>query len=123
MVNNLRKLLQSKLSNIEGLTSGRAKPDDVVEEDEVYYGYELTTSADNYGLEYKYSELSITLTGRLVSKNKSLAEMDSYASQIAEVLKELRFRYTIQDVTQYDNINKVIINGSTSLNEVNNYLR
>lgn len=123
MVNNLRKLLQSKLSNIEGLTSGRAKPDDVVEEDEVYYGYELTTSADNYGLEYKYSELSITLTGRLVSKNKSLAVMDSYASQIAEVLKELRFRYTIQDVTQYDNINKLIINGSTSLNEVNNYLR
>ena len=123
MVNNLRKLLQSKLSNIQGLTSGRAKPDDVVEEDEVYYGYELTTSADNYGLEYKYSELSITLTGRLVSKNKSLAVMDSYASQIAEVLKELRFRYTIQDVTQYDNINKVIINGSTSLNEVNNYLR
>lgn len=123
MVNNLRKLLQSKLSNIQGLTSGRAKPDDVVEEDEVYYGYELTTSADNYGLEYKYSELSITLTGRLVSKNKSLAVMDSYASQIAEVLKELRFRYTIQDVTQYDNINKVIINGATSLNEVNNYLR
>lgn len=123
MVNNLRKLLQSKLSNIQGLTSGRAKPDDVVEEDEVYYGYELTTSADNYGLEYKYSELSITLTGRLVSKNKSLAVMDSYASQIAEVLKELRFRYTIQDVTQYDNINKLIINGSTSLNEVNNYLR
>lgn len=123
MMNNLRKLLQSKLSSIEGLTSGRAKPDDVVEEDEVYYGYELTTSADNYGLEYKYSELSITLTGRLVSKNKSLAVMDSYASQIAEVLKELRFRYTIQDVTQYDNINKVIINGSTSLNEVNNYLR
>lgn len=123
MVNNLRKLLQSKLSNIQGLTSGRAKPDDVVEEDEVYYGYELTTSADNYGLEYKYSELSITLTGRLVSKNKSLAVMDSYASQIAEVLKELRFRYTIQDVTQYDTVNKVIINGSTSLNEVNNYLR
>lgn len=123
MVNNLRKLLKSKLSNIQGLTSGRAKPDDVVEEDEVYYGYELTASADDYGLEYKYSELSITLTGRLVSKNKSLAVMDSYASQIAEVLKELRFRYTIQDVTQYDTVNKVIINGSTSLNEVNNYLR
>ena len=123
LVNDLRKLLQSKLNTISGLSSGRAKPDDVIEEDEIYYGYELTTSAENYGLEYQYSELSITLTGRLVSKNKSLATMDSYANQIAEVLKELRFRYTIQDVTEYDKINKVIINGHTSLNEVNNYLR
>lgn len=123
LVNDLRKLLQSKLNTISGLSSGRAKPDDVIEEDEIYYGYELTTSAENYGLEYQYSELSITLTGRLVSKNKSLATMDSYANQIAEVLKELRFRYTIQDVTEYDKINKVLINGHTSLNEVNNYLR
>ena len=71
----------------------------------------------------RFSEISITLTGRLVSKNKSVAVMDSYANQIAEVLKSLRFRYTIQDVTEYDKINKLIINGHTSLNEVNNYLR
>ena len=123
MVNDLRKLLQSRLSEIEGLSSGKAKPDDVIEEDEIYYGYELTASAEDYGLEYQFSEISITLTGRLVSKNKSVAVMDSYANQIAEVLKSLRFRYTIQDVTEYDKINKLIINGHTSLNEVNNYLR
>ena len=123
MVNNLRKLLQSRLSEIEGLSSGKAKPDDVIEEDEIYYSYELTTSAENYGLEYQFSEISITLTGRLVSKNKSLATMDSYANQIAQVLKDLRFRYTIQDVTEYNRINKVLINGHTSLNEINNYLR
>ena len=123
MVNDLRKLLQSRLSKIEGLASGKAKPDDVIEEHEIYYGYELTTSAENYGLEYQFSEISITLTGRLVSKNKSLATMDSYANQIAQVLKDLRFRYTIQDVTEYNKINKVLINGHTSLNEINNYLR
>ena len=123
MVNDLRKLLQSRLSEIKGLSSGKAKPDDVIEEDEIYYGYELTTSAEDYGLEYQFTEMSITLTGRLVSKNKSVAVMDSYANQIAEVLKSLRFRYTIQDVTEYDKINKLIINGHTSLNEVNNYLR
>lgn len=123
MVNDLRKLLQSRLSEIEGLASGKAKPDDVIEEYEIYYGYELTTSAENYGLEYQFSEISITLTGRLVSKNKSLATMDSYANQIAQVLKDLRFRYTIQDVTEYNKINKVLINGHTSLNEINNYLR
>ena len=123
MVNDLRKLLQSRLSKIEGLSSGKAKPDDVIEENEIYYGYELTTLAENYGLEYQFSEISITLTGRLVSKNKSLATMDSYANQIAQVLKDLRFRYTIQDVTEYNKINKVLINGHTSLNEINNYLR
>ena len=123
MVDNLRKLLQSELKAIEGLTSGKAKPDDVIEEDEIYYGYELTTSVTNYGIEYEFSEISITLTGRLVSKNKSLSIMDEYSQKIAEVLKKLRFKYTIQDVTQYDKINKMIINGKTSLNEVNNKLR
>ena len=123
MINDLRVLLQSRLSQIEGLTSGRAKPDDVIEEDEIYYGYELTTSANNYGLEYEFSDLSITLTGRLVSKNRSLSTMDEYAKQISDALKDLRFRYTIQDVTEYDKVNKYIINGYVSLNEVNNYLR
>lgn len=123
MIDNLRKLLQSELKAIEGLTSGKARPDDVIEEDEVYFGYELTTSVNDYGLEYQFSDLSVTLTGRLVSKNKSLSIMDEYSQKIAEILKKLRFKYTIQDVTQYDKINKMIINGRTSLNEVNNNLR
>ena len=123
MIDNLRKLLQSELKAIEGLTSGKARPDDIIEEDEVYFGYELTTSVNDYGLEYQFSDLSITLTGRLVSKNKSLSIMDEYSQKIAEILKKLRFKYTIQDVTQYDRINKMIINGRTSLNEVNNNLR
>lgn len=123
MINELRKLLQTNLTAIEGLSSGRAKADDVIEEDEIYYGYELTYSVDNSSLGYEYNEYSITLTGRLVSKNKSLAEMDAMANSIAEVLKDLRFKYTIQDVTQYDKVNKLIINGRTSMNEVNGLLR
>ena len=45
------------------------------------------------------------------------------ANSIAKVLKDLRFKYTIQDVTQYDKVNKLIINGRTSMNEVNGLLR
>lgn len=123
MINDLRKLLQTNLKTIQGLSCGRAKADDVIEEDEIYYGYELTYSVDNSSLGYEYNEYSITLTGRLVSKNKSLAEMDAMANSIAEVLKDLRFKYTIQDVTQYDKVNKLIINGRTSMNEVNGLLR
>lgn len=123
MIENLRTLLYSKLTEIEGLSCGRAKPDDVVEENEIYYGYELTTTANDYGLEYEFTDMSITLTGRLVSKNQSLATMDLYSQKIIKVLKDLRFRYTVQDVTEYDKVNKVIINGYTSLSEINNYLR
>ena len=123
MINDLRKLLQTKLQEIEGLNSGRAKPDNVIKENEIYYGYELTTTVDESNLEYEYNELSITLTGRLVSKNKSLSVMDDYANKIAKVLKALRFKYTIQDVTEFSDLNKMIINGRTSINEINNKLR
>lgn len=123
MINDLRKLLQTNLKAIEGLSCGRAKADEVIEENEIYYGYELTYAVDNGSLGYEYNEYSITLTGRLVSKNKSLADMDAMANKIAKVLKDLRFKYTIQDVTQYDKVNKLIINGRTSMNEVNGLLR
>ena len=123
MINDLRKLLQTRLSAIEGLSSGRAKADDVIEEDEIYYGYELTYSVEGYDQGYNYNEYNITLTGRLVSKNKSIAVMDDIANKIAKVLLDLRFKYTIQDVTQYDKINKLIINGRVKMNTVNYKLR
>lgn len=123
MVNDLRKLLQTRLSAIEGLSSGRAKADDVIEENEIYYGYELTYSVDGSDKDYTYDEYSITLTGRLVSKNKSIAVMDNMANEIAKVLKSLNIKYTIQDVTQYDKINKLIINGRCSMNTINYELR
>lgn len=123
MVNDLRKLLQTRLSTIEGLSSGRAKADEVIEEDEIYYGYELTYNLNSSDKDYTYDEFSITLTGRLVSKNKSLAVMDAMANEIAKVLKSLNIKYTIQDVTQYDKINKLIINGRCSMNTINYELR
>jgi hypothetical protein len=123
MINDLRKLLQTRLSAIEGLSSGRAKADDVIEENEIYYGYELTYSVEGSDQGYDYNEYNITLTGRLVSKNKSIAVMDAMANEIAKVLLDLRFKYTIQDVTQYDKINKLIINGRTNMNTIDYKLR
>lgn len=123
MINDLRKTLQSRLSLIEGLSSGKPRPDDVIEEDEIYYGYELTYKVNSSDLGYQYNDYSITLTGRLVSKNKKLSVMDAMAQEIATVLNDLRIKYTIQDVTEYDKINKLIINGTTLMNEVNYNLR
>lgn len=123
MVNDLRKILQSKLKEIPNLNCGRAKADDVIVEDEIYYGYELTYTLDSSDQGYDYDEYSITLTGRLVSKNKSIKEMDEVANEIGKVLKSLRIKYTIQDVTQYDKINKLIINGRCNMNTINYELR
>lgn len=123
MINDLRKILQSKLEQIENLNSGTPKTDDLVEENEIFYGYELTYSVNSSDLGYQYNDYSITLTGRLVSKNKSLAIMDHMAQEIAKVLRDLRFKYTIQDVTEYSTTKKLIINGTTSMDEVNYNLR
>lgn len=123
MTNELRKLLQTELSSIENLSSGIAKPDDMIKDDEIYYGYELTTSVSETNVEYEFNDLSITLTGRLVSRNKKLSEMDAMANNIAKVLKKLRFKYTIQDVTRYDTTNKMIINGRVNISEINYLLR
>lgn len=123
MVNELRCILQSRLNEIENLSSGRPKADDVIEEDEIYYGYELTYHVDHSDQGYNFNEYTITLTGRLVSKNKSISTMDDVANKIATVLNDLRFRYTIQDVTQYDKVNKMIINGVVNMNTTDYQLR
>ena len=123
MINDLRKILQSRLEQIENLNCGTPKTDDLVEENEIFYGYELTYSVNSSDLGYQYNDYSITLTGRLVSKNKSLAIMDHTAQEIAQVLRDLRFKYTIQDVTEYSTTKKLIINGTNSMDEVNYNLR
>lgn len=123
MINELKVILQENLSRITGLSSGSAKPDDVIQDDEVYYGYEITYQTSNSTLDYEFNNYNITITGRLVSKNKTLAEMDAFAMSIAEVLKSLRFKYTIQDVQIENTIRKKIINGFASMDESTYFIR
>lgn len=123
MINELKTILQEKLSEISGLSSGIAKPDDIIEDDEIYYGYEITYSSNPDSVDYSTNNYNITITGRLVAKNQTLATMDEYADKIRQVLQSLRFRTTIQDVTKYDNINKKIINGAASMNDATYFIR
>lgn len=123
MINELKVILQEQLSTITGLSSGSAKPDDVIQDGEVYYGYEITYSTSSSTLDYQFNNYNITITGRLVAKNKTLAVMDEYAMKIANVLKSLRFRFTIQDVQIEDTIRKKIINGSASMDESTYFIR
>lgn len=123
MINELKVILQEELSSIDGLSSGPAKPDDVIQTDEIYYGYELTYNMQSSTVDYEFSEYNITITGRLVAKDRKLSIMDDYATKIAGVLKRLRFRYTIQDVQIENTICKKIINGSARMNDATYYIR
>lgn len=123
MINELKRILQIELKKIDGLSSGKAKPDEIIENDEIYYGYEVTYASRPNSVDYSTTDYSITITGRLVGKNKSVATMDDYADQIGNVLRNLRFRTTIQDVTEYSNISKKIINGSASMNDATYFIR
>ncbi len=123
MIEQLKIDLQTALSAIEGLGSGVSKLDDIVENNEIYYGYEVTYQMSNSTIDYSFSDYDITITGRLVGRNVNLSTMDDYSEKIANVLKSFRFRYTIQDVIRDGEISKKIINGHASMNEATYQLR
>ena len=117
MINQLKTILQIKLLEIEGLSSGVAKPDDIIEDNEIYYGYEITYTNTSSTSDYAFDDYRIVITGRLVGKNKSLNEIDFYGEKIREALQSLRFKTTIQDTISYDEtLKKKIINGNASMN-------
>ena len=123
MIDQLKVLLQERLTEIEGLGSGVSKLDDVIENGEIYYGYELTYQMTSSTVDYSFSEFDISITGRLVGRNVNLSTMDEYSEKIAKVLKDMRFRYTIQDVIREGEISKKIINGHSYMNESTYLLR
>ena len=123
MIDQLKVLLQSKLSEIEGLGSGVSKLDDVIENGEIYYGYEITYQTSSSTVDYSFSNYNITITGRLVGRNINLATMDLYSQKIANVLRYFNFKYTIQDVIKEGEISKKIINGHASMDEATYFIR
>lgn len=123
MINELKRILQLKLKEIDGLSSGKAKPDEIIEDNQIYYGYEITYKSRKNSVDYSTTDYDITITGRLVGKNKSMATVDNFAYQIAEVLKELRFDTTVQDTIEFTNISKKIINGSASMCDATYFIR
>ena len=76
MIEQLKIDLQTALSAIEGLGSGVSKLDDIVENNEIYYGYEVTYQMSNSTIDYSFSDYDITITGRLVGRNVNLSTMD-----------------------------------------------
>lgn len=97
LVNNIRRMIQSKLNEIEGLEAGIIVPQNMVEKDKYYFGYDVRTSLNKRDLSYDNEQYTISIVGYLSTKGGTLADFDEKLDAICDKLGELRFRPTTQD--------------------------
>lgn len=97
LLNPLRKMIQAKLNEIEGLESGIIVAQDMVEKDRYYFGYDIRTSLNKRDLSYDNEQYTISIVGYLSTKGGTLADFDEKLDAICNKLGELRFRPTTQD--------------------------
>lgn len=97
LINPLRKMIQAKLSEIDGLECGLIVAQDLVEVGRYYFGYDIRTSLNRRDLSYDNEQYTISIVGYLSTKGGTQKQFDDYLDAICEKLGELRFRPTTQD--------------------------
>ena len=97
LINPLRKMIQAKLTEIEGLECGLIVAQDLVEVGRYYFGYDIRTSLNRRDLSYDNEQYTISIVGYLSTKGGTQKQFDDYLVAICEKLGELRFRSTTQD--------------------------
>ena len=97
LVNNIRRLVQAKLNEIEGLEAGIIVAQDLVEEGRYYFGYDVRTSLNRRDLSYDNEQYTISIIGYLSTKGGTQKQFDDYLDAICDKLGELRLRPTTQD--------------------------
>lgn len=97
LVNHIRKLIQAKLTQIEGLEAGIVVEQDLVETGRYYFGYDVRTNLNHRDLSYDNEQYTISITGFLSTKGGTQAKFDEYLDAICDKLGELRFRPSTQD--------------------------
>ena len=97
LINSLRKMIQAKLMEIDGLDAGIIVSQDMVETGRYYFGYDIRTSLNKRDLSYDNEQYTISVIGYLSTKGGTQKQFDDYLDAICEKLGELRFRPTTQD--------------------------
>ena len=97
LINPLRKMIQAKLSEIDGLECGLIVAQDLVEVGRYYFGYDIRTNLNKRDLSYDNEQYTISIVGYLSTKGGTQKQFDDYLDAICEKLGELRFRPTTQD--------------------------
>jgi len=90
-------MIQSKLNEIEGLEAGIIVPQNMVEKNKYYFGYDVRTSLNKRDLSYDNEQYTVSIVGYLSTKGGTLADFDAKLDAICDKLGELRFRPTTQD--------------------------
>lgn len=97
LINNLRRMIQAKLMEIEGLDAGIIVSQELVEEGKYYFGYDIRTSLNRRDLSYDNEQYTVSVIGYLSTKGGTQKQFDDYLDAVCEKLGELRFRPTTQD--------------------------
>ena len=124
-MDEIRKLIQTKLGSLTSVDCGIPIPDGMVESGKTYFGYELAENYRNSDLRNSYV-MEISLTGRLVRKEdpteNTLSVMDSALEDIKAKLKELNMKYSYNDVSFQDGIRKIYVKANVRYYEANKEL-
>lgn len=125
LVNKLRRMIQAKLTEIEGLDSGIIVAQDMVETGRYYFGYDVRTSLNKRDLSYDNEQYTVSLVGYLSTKGGTLADFDKYLDAICDKLGELRFRPTTQDspITPDTGYRECMLTAYAQLNTLEKTLR
>lgn len=125
LVNTLRQMIQSKLTEIKGLESGIIVAQDMVETGRYYFGYDVRTSLNKRDLSYDNEQYTVAIIGYLSTKGGTQKEFDDYLDAICEKLGELRFRPTTQDspITPDTGYRECMLTAYTQLNTLEKTLR
>lgn len=125
LVNKLRQMIQSKLTEIEGLESGIIVAQDMVETGRYYFGYDVRTSLNKRDLSYDNEQYTVAIIGYLSTKGGTQKEFDNYLDAICEKLGELRFRATTQDspITPDTGYRECMLTAYAQLNTLEKTLR
>ena len=125
LINNLRRMIQSKLTEIEGLECGIIVAQDMVETGRYYFGYDVRTSLNKRDLSYDNEQYTVSIVGYLSTKGGTQKEFDDYLDAICEKLGELRFRATTQDspITPDTGYRECMLTAYAQLNTLEKTLR
>ena len=125
LVNNLRRMIQSKLTEIKGLECGIIVAQDMVETGRYYFGYDVRTSLNKRDLSYDNEQYTVSIVGYLSTKGGTQKEFDDYLDAICEKLGELRFRPTTQDspITPDTGYRECMLTAYAQLNTLEKTLR
>ena len=125
LINNLRKMIQAKLTEIEGLDAGIIIAQDLVEEGRYYFGYDVRTSLNRRDLSYDNEQYTVSIVGYLSTKGGTQKQFDDYLDAVCEKLGELRLRPTTQDspITPDTGYRECMLTAYAQLNTLEKTLR